>query len=76
PDPRLPAIGAGCGVLAWLVGSFGAYLVGLLVLPGSGLSLGERMANVPFGDALATQISLVDIAAIALLAGIAWRSAR
>ncbi len=75
-DPRTRAIAAGSGALAWLVGSYGAYLVGLLVLPGSTLNLVERMANVPFIDALATQVSLVDVASIVLLMVVAWRSAR
>lgn len=76
PDPRVQAIAAAEGVVAWIAGTFGGYVVGLALLPGSTASLGERMANAPFADALLSQFSLVDIASILLLAGIAWRSAR
>ena len=75
-DARIRVIAAACGATAWLAGSFGGYLVGLLLLPASSASLGERIANAPFPAALTAQFSLVDVAAIVLLAVLAWRTAR
>lgn len=76
PERRVRWLAAGSGVATWLVGSLGSYLVALVTLPGSTLSLGERIANAPFVDALASQISLFDVIEILLLAVVAWRSAR
>jgi hypothetical protein len=76
PDARVRMLAAGLGVATWLLGTFGAYLVALAILPGSTAPFAERIANAPFIDALATQFSLFDVAEVALLAVIAWRSAR
>lgn len=76
PLPTLRLLGAGLGVAAWLLGTFLDYLIGLAVIPGSTSSLGEKMAAQPYPVALAAQFGLLDVAAIALLAGFAWRAAR
>jgi hypothetical protein len=76
PDVSVRSLAAALAVATWLLGVFGAYLVGLVILRGSSASFAERLANAPFGDALVTQLSLLDVAEIFLLAVVAWRSAR
>ncbi|MBA2487890.1 MAG: hypothetical protein H0V36_01030 [Chloroflexi bacterium] len=69
-------IGAACGVLAWLGGRLVDWLVSLAILPGSTLSIGERLVNSPFIVWLTPQLSLIDGGQLLLLAALAWRSAR
>jgi len=69
-------IGVACGVLAWLGGRLVDWLVSLAILPGSTLSIGERLVNSPFIVWLTPQLSLIDGGQLLLLAALAWRSAR
>lgn len=69
-------IGAALGALAWLGGRLVDWVVSLAILPGSTLSVGERLVNNPFIDWLSPQLSLLDGAQLLLLTAVAWRSAR
>lgn len=75
-DRRVQAIATMLALAVWLLGTFGAYVVGLIILPGSNASLTERMAHAPFIDSVVNQFALLDIAELALLPAVAWRSAR
>lgn len=76
PSGAVDVAAAGLGVLGWLAGTFVAYLLAMLLLPGSSVSFGERLAALPFTDWVGQQLGLLDAAAIAILAVVSWRSAR
>lgn len=76
PFEAARAIGAVLGVLAWLGGRLVDWIISLAILPGSTLSLGERLAVTPFIGWLAPQLSVLDALEVALLAAVAWRSSR
>lgn len=76
PSRGVAYLAAGLGLLGWLAGTFVAYLLAMLLLPGSTVSFGERLAALPFADWLGPQIGLLDAVAIAILIMVSWRSAR
>lgn len=64
------------GGLSWLGGSYLAYLLALLLRPGSDLTFPQRIVAQPFFDWLAPQVSALDFLSVAVLVVLAWRSAR
>lgn len=61
---------------AWLVGSFAIYVFELAFLPGSQLTLFQRMANVPFLEFTLQQFLPFQPLELVLVAVFAWRAAR
>lgn len=76
PSDATHAIGAALGALAWLGSRLVDWVVSLAILPGSTLSVGERLATTPFVDWLTPQLSVLDGVQVLLLMAVAWRSAR
>jgi hypothetical protein len=76
PERWPAAMAAVLGSGVWLGGSFVAYLISLATLPGSTLSFAERLSSTPFDAWLIPQLGVLDALEIALLAILAWRTAR
>ncbi|MDQ3553579.1 MAG: hypothetical protein M3395_04110 [Chloroflexota bacterium] len=76
PQPGVQRLAAVLGAVAWLAGSAIDYLLSLALLPASSRTFAERLSDQPFPAWLAPQLSLFDAAEIAILAIVAWRSAR
>lgn len=74
PRIRLEAIVL--ALAAWFVGSFAVYVFELIFLPGSNLSLLQRMANVPFLEFTVQQFLPFGPLELILIAVFAWRAAR
>jgi hypothetical protein len=73
PSPALAAvIGAFAGWLALLL----TWLVAMAILPGSSRSFVERLTATPFPDWLAPQLGALELASVALFAGVAAYAAR
>jgi hypothetical protein len=64
------------GAGAWVVGLLLAWLVAMVVLPGSTRPLVDRLAGTPFLDWLAPQLGVVEVAALVLFVGAALYAAR
>ncbi|MFI5262254.1 MAG: hypothetical protein ACHQZR_06860 [Candidatus Limnocylindrales bacterium] len=73
---RIPLLAAGLGVPTWCVGTVLLYLYAEITLPGSALTLAERLASTPFLDWLAPQFTPLGPLEILLMAGVSWWSAR
>jgi hypothetical protein len=76
PSGAVGAVGAGAALLAWLAGSVVDWVASLALVPASSRSLGERLAAEPFPAWLVPQLSILDVVGVALLAVIAYRTAR
>lgn len=74
--PRLRSEAVVLALAAWLVGSFAVYVFELVFLPGSHLTLLERMANVPFLEFTLQQFLPFQPLELLLVAIFAWRAAR
>jgi len=62
-----PAIAGAClGVLCWLAGLVGAWLVTMAILPASSRTFTDRLAAMPFPDWLGPQLGLADYLALVL----------
>jgi hypothetical protein len=69
-------VAAACGAFAWLGGLVASWLVSMVILQGSTRSFTDRLAATPFLDWVGPQLGLLDLLDLALLVGVAWRTAR
>lgn len=76
PDRSGALIAATLGALTWLGGTFLDYVASLALVPGSALTLRERLAGEPFPTWLAPQLLPLGVVELLLIGVIAWRSAR
>ena len=71
---RVAAVGLALG--AWLGGTALDWVWSQATLPGSAQSLAERLAQTPFVDWFAGQLSVLTVLQVGLVALLSWRAAR
>ncbi|HET7677370.1 MAG TPA: hypothetical protein VFK38_05915 [Candidatus Limnocylindrales bacterium] len=76
PREQVGLLAAALGGAAWLAGAYLGYVWSLLVLVGATQPLAERMRATPFGDYLAATFLPFGPLELALIALLAWRTAR
>lgn len=72
PSKAPLALGAGLGAVAWLGGLVLAWLVSMLILPGSSMGFLDRLAANPFLDWVVPQLAPLDYLVLAILVAVAW----
>lgn len=70
------ALAMAVSLATWFLATVGAYLLGLLILPGSTLPFLERMANAPFLEAAAQQFLPLGPLELSALALFGWLGSR
>ena len=76
PRRSLQALAVALTFGGWLVGNVFDWLWSQALLPGSSLSLPERLAQTPFADWLSGQLSPLTALQVGLAVVVSWRSAR
>jgi predicted permease len=74
--PKRRALAAILGAVAWFVGSVLDFVVSQAILPGAATSLATRVTAGAYLDYTSAQFDIIQIAAIAILVVVSWRSAR
>jgi len=69
------ALAAALGLATWIAGLVLAWLLSMLILPGSTRPFLDRLVAVPFLDWLGPQLGPLDLLRLVLLAGVAWVTA-
>lgn len=69
-------LGLVLGALTWLVALVLAWVVSMVILPGSDRTLLERLMATPFLDWLGPQLGLADLLCLTLAAVFGWLGAR
>lgn len=69
-------LAASFGLLTWVGGLVGAWLVSMAILPASSRTLPERLVDTPFLDWMSPQFSLLEAVELLLLVGVAWFAVR
>lgn len=69
------ALAASLGLGTWIAGLVLAWLLSMLILPGSSRPFLDRLAATPFLDWLGPQLGPLDLLRLVLLVGVAWVTA-
>lgn len=69
------ALAASLGLGTWIAGLVLAWLLSMLILPGSTRPFLDRLTAIPFLDWLGPQLGPLDLLRLVLLVGVAWATA-